>query len=380
MAETMGQIIRRLRKELNLTQEELAEQLNISAPAVSKWENDTAMPDISQVVPLTNLFGVPTDVLFGVNNNDHEEEIKKQLAELFHMGENCKGDDKVEIAITILDKYRDLMRLYPNNPMILNNASAFASMVISDNEMREVLGQDRIDTLIQEIVRWSGMVIKYSSAIDHILAAKSRLIDLDIRRKNWDGACKTADSFPAYISNIKSIKMAEIKRLMGETSDERDLRRRSIMDLTKHLADQMFMLGDLYRRQEQYEDAVYCYSVMREVLNSMFREEEYRLTFIFPEKPLYHYPAFCLMKLCRDDEAVALLEEGVAFIKAQEKYSGKTIQLENALLRDVTISYCFGGCPKYTLQERIINLVCCDELKPLSENPRYQKLVERINK
>ncbi len=50
MAETMGQIIRRLRKEKNLTQEELAEQLNISAPAVSKWENDTSMPDISQEV------------------------------------------------------------------------------------------------------------------------------------------------------------------------------------------------------------------------------------------------------------------------------------------------------------------------------------------
>ena len=47
MTETMGQIIKRLRKERNLTQEELAEQLNITAPAVSKWENDAGMPDIS---------------------------------------------------------------------------------------------------------------------------------------------------------------------------------------------------------------------------------------------------------------------------------------------------------------------------------------------
>ena len=38
MKENMGQIIKRLRKERNLTQEELAEQLNISAQAISKWE------------------------------------------------------------------------------------------------------------------------------------------------------------------------------------------------------------------------------------------------------------------------------------------------------------------------------------------------------
>lgn len=40
MKETMGQIIRRLRKERNLTQDELAEQLGVTFQAISKWEND----------------------------------------------------------------------------------------------------------------------------------------------------------------------------------------------------------------------------------------------------------------------------------------------------------------------------------------------------
>ena len=77
MNETMGQTIRRLRKERNLTQEELAEQLNITYQAVSRWENDTGMPDISQIVPLATVFGVTTDVLFNVAGTNAAEEAEK---------------------------------------------------------------------------------------------------------------------------------------------------------------------------------------------------------------------------------------------------------------------------------------------------------------
>ena len=82
MNETMGQIIRRLRKERNLTQEELAEQLNITYQAVSRWENGTGMPDISQVVPLARVFGVSTDVLFGIYDTDAVADKESILDEL----------------------------------------------------------------------------------------------------------------------------------------------------------------------------------------------------------------------------------------------------------------------------------------------------------
>ena len=61
MTMSIGQIIKRLRKERNWTQEELAEQLNITYQAISKWENETGMPDISQIIPLATVFGVITD-------------------------------------------------------------------------------------------------------------------------------------------------------------------------------------------------------------------------------------------------------------------------------------------------------------------------------
>jgi transcriptional regulator with XRE-family HTH domain len=49
---TFGQTIKALRKEANMTQENLAELLSISPQAVSRWETDVAMPDISLLPPL----------------------------------------------------------------------------------------------------------------------------------------------------------------------------------------------------------------------------------------------------------------------------------------------------------------------------------------
>ncbi|MBQ8440446.1 MAG: helix-turn-helix transcriptional regulator, partial [Clostridia bacterium] len=50
MSMSMGQIIKRLRKERGLTQEQLAQLLNLSAQSISKWENNSSMPDVSQIV------------------------------------------------------------------------------------------------------------------------------------------------------------------------------------------------------------------------------------------------------------------------------------------------------------------------------------------
>jgi len=54
-----------LRKEKNLTQEALAEQLGLSFQAVSKWENKQSCPDIALLPVLADIFGVSVDSLFG---------------------------------------------------------------------------------------------------------------------------------------------------------------------------------------------------------------------------------------------------------------------------------------------------------------------------
>lgn len=63
MDNSLGKRIASFRKENNLTQEQLAEMLNVTPQAVSKWENDIACPDISLLPELAKTFNVSIDEL-----------------------------------------------------------------------------------------------------------------------------------------------------------------------------------------------------------------------------------------------------------------------------------------------------------------------------
>lgn len=65
MKETFGQRFQRLRKNAGLTQEDVASKLNITAQAVSKWENDVSAPDISVLCELSDILKVSLDELMG---------------------------------------------------------------------------------------------------------------------------------------------------------------------------------------------------------------------------------------------------------------------------------------------------------------------------
>lgn len=63
----IGEKIKELRKKNNLTQEKLADFLNVSCQAVSKWENGIACPDLSLIAPLTRLLHISSDELLGLD-------------------------------------------------------------------------------------------------------------------------------------------------------------------------------------------------------------------------------------------------------------------------------------------------------------------------
>ena len=107
MQENIGANIARLRREHNMKQDELAEMLDVTPQAVSKWENGASMPDIALLPKLANIFGVTIDDLFGVNNTPKPDvqmlpaEKRKSFDEMILRVRVRDGGDKVNINLPL---------------------------------------------------------------------------------------------------------------------------------------------------------------------------------------------------------------------------------------------------------------------------------------
>lgn len=101
----IGEKIKNLRKQQNITQEKLAAYLNISYQAVSKWENDTALPDITLIPQIANFFGVSADELLGMKDIEETEELKESEAIYRENNRQGKMLDNIVLSRKILEKY-----------------------------------------------------------------------------------------------------------------------------------------------------------------------------------------------------------------------------------------------------------------------------------
>lgn len=109
----IGENIKRLRREKGFTQEQLAELLNVSCAAVSKWESSYTYSDITLLMPIANVFNITLDELLGYSASQMEEEIETLIKKYNQM----QYDGHFEEATAMLC---DARKKYPNDYRIMH--------------------------------------------------------------------------------------------------------------------------------------------------------------------------------------------------------------------------------------------------------------------
>ena len=94
----ISQVIKRLRKEKNITQEELANILGVTYQSVSRWENEIAYPDVELLPMIARYFEVTTDLLLGTDEMTLEHKCKEYKKEIKALINSFQGEKAIQLC------------------------------------------------------------------------------------------------------------------------------------------------------------------------------------------------------------------------------------------------------------------------------------------
>ena len=107
----IGTVIRNRRRAKDMTQEELAEVLNLSVSAVSQWECGKNLPDLTIIPALCRILEITSDELLGMDRTKQQEEIDAIVEEAFRWGDRGYLEKQQEILEDGLKRYPDSWRM-----------------------------------------------------------------------------------------------------------------------------------------------------------------------------------------------------------------------------------------------------------------------------
>lgn len=233
----LGEKIKSLRKQRDISQEVLADYLGVTFQAVSKWETGTAMPDVALIPAIASFFGVSTDELFDYNRLEAQRKVEAICAESWKY-----RSDAPEKAEAIL---REGLKQFPGNDTILNNL-----LYVIDTPQRT----DEVIRLCQSLIESTNDdEVKYDAL--RILAGAYKSAGDPSRVKD------TLERIPElYFSKLGVA--AEL--LEGEERLEAAMKHRSVafedlLEMHVILADHYSSLGERDKARTQLEIALALY-------------------------------------------------------------------------------------------------------------------------
>lgn len=340
----IGEVIRENRKNKNMTQEEMAGRLGVTAPAVNKWENGNSMPDIMLLAPIARLLDITLDTLLSFREVLTEDEVKAFIEEA---DERLKNEPYEEVFTWA----KRLLETYPNcEPLILQLAVVLDAQRI----IKEIPDCEKYDAYIYECYR-------------RILQSE----DENMRRRAADTL------FGFYVRKEQYEKAEEVLAYLSEQNPER-----------KRKQAQLYSeMGRVQEAYKSYEELLFSgYQMMSAVFHGMYmlalRDKNMEKAYMFTDKQMQlarlfemgqYYEVSCKLELAgmeRDVEAtIDIMEKMLTSLPDIASFSGAALY-EHMTFQETREDFIKGVRD---------NLLACfsdeETFGYLKEDKRYQELV-----
>lgn len=200
----IGSVIKKYRKEAGYTQEEMANRLGVTTPAVNKWENGNSKPDIELLSPIARLLHISLDTLLS---------FQEKLTD-FEIGEFIQKVDKMFSEEGYKKTYQwavNTIKKYPNCNLLI-----WQIAVMLDS--RRIIGEcDNPDKYDEQINAWYEIALNdEDEKIQH--HAADSLFGFYLRKKDYAMAEKYLRYFSDY-DPVKKVKMGQLYMQQGKTED-----------------------------------------------------------------------------------------------------------------------------------------------------------------
>lgn len=375
MKPTMGQIIRRLRKERNLTQEELAEQLGVTFQAVSKWENDAGMPDISQVVPIAHVFGVTTDILFGNASTDGDEEVEKFIREVEKRISNRPADgiSRFMHRKSCCEDVQKMLAVYPNNYKLICCSLAFIVYLLwdytEDQFTDEIADKEtEMKAWANEAIRQANIILNYCMDSECLNQANRWLVSIYRITKDY----AKAEEHAKKLTENRSRYLAIVYDDMGKTDDAMKQYSLNINAALLSLSQDLPLLGYLYQKQKKYKEAYACYRLFPDIYDTMFGESKNEVPY-YVNHPCYDWCAASCVHLGRYDEAMEWLEKWLRHERQNAKTFNVITKSNRPYFHGMDFAYSYNAT--YPRQNRITASLEWASFDPIRETDRFKAIV-----
>ena len=376
MSLSMGQIIKDLRKKNKLTQEELAERLGVTYQAISKWENGTGMPDISQIVPLASIFGVSTDVLFGVADLTENEDAWR----IVHHADSIKKYGEIETYLHAYDILMDGLRKYPNNLIIMIHCMNLGiSLSLPENGWLYV--KERAKVISAETIRQANFVIANSKSITDIVSARQILVFLYCHQGKYELAASEARNFPPRADLTLYSNMAIVNEYMGNHKGTAACLCSNIDYTLQALENDIAQLGKAYYNDGRYADAIAVYEAFFGVMGAIFKDEMPLSYHDFDSGDCYVLLAEAYLAAGEAAKAMRAVEKSVMYYvdlcnSCREEQILPRSHVKSPVLRETELT---TSLPKGIIKQKLLHKLSEPGIQALNTDSRFLELLNIAN-